>query len=39
MKKIIILLLTLVSITTCADEVYYSNYISQKQKVDSVWTD
>lgn len=39
MRKIFILLLTLISITACADEIYYSNYISQKQKVDSVWTD
>lgn len=39
MKKIIILLLTLISTTACADKIYYSNYISQKQKVDSVWTD
>ena len=39
MKKIIILLLTLVSITACADDIYYSNYVSQKQRIDSVWTD
>ena len=39
MKKIIILLLTLTSITACADNVYYSNFISHKQLVDSTWTD
>lgn len=39
MRKIFILLLTLISTTACADKIYYSNYISQKQKVDSVWTD
>ena len=39
MRKIIILFLTLISITACAEDVYYSNYISQKQRIDSVWTD
>ena len=39
MRKTIILLLTLISITACAEDVYYSNYISQKQRIDSVWTD
>ena len=39
MRKTIILLLTLISTTAYAKDVYYSNYISHKQLVDSTWTD